>query len=545
MPETTMICKMKGYIQPFERRLALLELESLAGAAAVPEPSLLEEPLSYHLVTTRPLDDLADKLTYWETVSPIGDFGRYTRQVRREATANVVRNGITPPQLRSLLPFSAETLPLPNRRTLRYGSHGAHEYRGKFFPQLARSLLNIVGVNPGDCVLDPMCGSGTTLLEASLLGCTAFGVDMNPLSVLMSRTKSAILQTPPEILAAQYEALKTDLLQSRGTGHNLAWLTHLPERDREYLASWFAPHVLADLDVIAVRIHAIDDAACRDLFRLCLSNILRRISWQKDDDLRVRKEVRADADIDAIAEFLTELTRTVRAILAFLYEDQSTGLGAVEVIEGDARFLAGVDAPLEHMTGKIKAVVTSPPYATALPYLDTDRLSLCYLGLLARPEHRMRDYKMIGNREVTENRRQSYWTEYQEQRTELPEDIVSVIDRISALNEAGEVGFRRRNLPALLARYFLDMREVLQNITTLLSPGASAYVIIGNNHTIAGGVRVDIETDRLLGMLGQTVGLTLKDSIPMEMLLSRDIFRKNTSTSETIIEFRKAGSYSV
>jgi hypothetical protein len=54
---------------------------------------------------------------------------------------------------------------------------------------------------------------------------------------------------------------------------------------------------------------------------------------------------------------------------------------------------------------------------------------------------------------------------------------------------------------------------------------------------MAGGVRVDIETDRLLGMLGQTVGLTVKDSIPMEMLLSRDIFRKNTGTSETIIEF--------
>ena len=108
----------------------------------------------------------------------------------------------------------------------------------------------------------------------------------------------------------------------------------------------------------------------------------------ESDDLRVRKEIRPDVDIDAIAEFLAEVTRTVRTILAFLYEDQPKGLGAVEVIEGDARFLAGTDAPLEHLAGKIKAVVTSPPYATALPYLDTDRLSLCYLGLLPRPEHR-------------------------------------------------------------------------------------------------------------------------------------------------------------
>ncbi len=539
MPETTLICTMKGYIQPFERRLALMELESLAHVAPLPEPSLLDQPVSYRVVTDQPLDALADHLTYWETVGPEADYGHYTRQVRREATANAVRNGVTPAQLRSLLPFKAETLPVPNRRTLRYGPHGAHEYRGKFFPQLARSLLNIADVRPGERVLDPMCGSGTTLIEASLLGCAAFGVDMNPLSVLMSRAKSAILHVPPEALAAEYESLKADLLQSHGTRQTLSWLNHLPERDQAYLAAWFAPHVLADLDVIAVRVHATENTACRDLFRLCLSNILRRVSWQKEDDLRVRKEVRPDTDIDAIAEFLAELARTVRTVLAFLYQDRPTGLGPVEVIEGDARHMVGADGPLDRLTGKIKTVVTSPPYATALPYLDTDRLSLCYLDLLPRPEHRVRDYMMIGNREVTENRRLLYWAEYQRQRVELPEKIVAVIDRINTLNEASDVGFRRRNLPALLARYFLDMREVFRNIERLLASDASAYVIIGNSHTLAGGVHVDIETDRLLGLLGQGVGLTLEDSIPMDMLISRDIFKKNAMASETILCFRK------
>jgi hypothetical protein len=539
MPETTMICTMKGYIQPFERRLALMELESLARVTPLPEPSLVDQPLSYRIVTGQSLDTLADHLTYWETVGPEADYGRYTRQVRREATANAVRNGVTPAQLRLLLPFKAEALPVPNRRTLRYGPHGAHEYRGKFFPQLARSLLNIAGIKPGDRVLDPMCGSGTTLIEASLLRCAAFGVDMNPLSVLMSRVKSAILRISPDMLAAEYESLKTDLLRSQGTKQDLVWLKYLPERDQEYLAAWFAPHVLADLDIIAVRVHATENAACRDLFRLCLSNILRRVSWQKEDDLRVRKDIRPDADTDAIAEFLAELARTVRTILAFLFEDRPTDLGPVEIIEGDARFLTGKDAPLERLIGKINAVVTSPPYATALPYLDTDRLSLCYLDLLPRPEHRARDYMMIGNREVTENRRRAYWSEFQNQRTELPGEIVSVIDQINMLNEASDVGFRRRNLPALLARYFLDMREVFRNIATLLAPGASAYVIIGNSHTLAGGVHVDIKTDHLLGLLGQGVGLTLEDSIPMEMLISRDIFKKNAMASETILCLRK------
>ena len=69
-----------------------------------------------------------------------------------------------------------------------------------------------------------------------------------------------------------------------------------------------------------------------------------------------------------------------------------------------------------------------------------------------------------------------------------------------------------KNLSALLARYFFDMHRVLYNIIQLLSPGAPAYFIIGNNHKNAGNGRIEIETDRLLGLLGQSVGLILRTS---------------------------------
>lgn len=539
MSSSALICRMKSYIQPFERRLALMELEALSTTTPIPLPSPLPDPLDYRIVTTRAFADLIDRLTYWESIGFETGDGQHTRQVRREATAGTGHNSISRKQPWLSLPLDISDARIPSRRTLRYGSHGAHEYRGKFFPQLARSLLNLAGVKHGDPVLDPMCGSGTTLIEASLIGCTAFGVDINPLSVLMSRAKTAILQTAPNVIAAEYDALKADLLRTGHEGRPLTWLADLAHHDQAYLISWFAPHVLTVLDAIAVRVHAVEHEACRELFRLCLSNILRRVSWQKEDDLRVRREVRPAVDMDVTGEFITELTRTVRSVLAFLYEDQPEDRGAVHVIEGDARFLIGAKAPFEHMAGQFKAVVTSPPYATALPYLDTDRLSLSFLGLLPRAEHRRRDYLMIGNREVTERQRSSYWSEYERQRAALPGNIVSVIDRIHDLNAAGKVGFRRRNLPSLLARYFLDMRDVFQGVTVLLAPRAPAYVVIGDNHTVAGGVHVEIETDHLLGSLGQAVGLRLTNSIPMEMLVSRDIFRRNAGTCETILEFRR------
>jgi SAM-dependent methyltransferase len=540
MAEQELICKMKSYIQPFERQLALMEIESVAGKRPIPVHSLLGEPLVYQVTTPYPIERLVGALTYWETIgSTMETTGRYTHQIRRESTVNVVRNGISPAQLRTQLPFNGRAIPIPSRRVLRYGPHGVHEYRGKFFPQLAHALLNIGGADRGDMVLDPMCGSGTTLIEASLLGCTSVGVDLNPLSVLMSRAKCNILRTPPDVLVAEYESLRTDILKPHQDGDNLKWFGQLRERDRLYLLTWFSQKVLSDLDPIAVRVHTTDDPSCRDLFRLCLSNVLRRVSWQKEDDLRVRKEVHPDACVDVVTEFLNELRRTICTVLAFLYEEPTLELGPAQVVEGDARVLLTLSDLLSQLRGEVKAVVTSPPYATALPYLDTDRLSLCYLGLLPRSEHRVRDYKMIGNREITESGRRSYWLEYQHHKQDLPRDIISLIDRVHLLNQSGEVGFRRRNLSSLLAHYFLDMRQVFLGIAELLRRGGVAYVVIGNNHTIAGGQHVDIETDRLLGLLGQSAGLVLDQTIPMEMLVSRDIFKKNAVASETVLCFHK------
>lgn len=538
MSKHDFVCKMKNYIQPFERRLALSELELVAGA--VPSPNPPDSSIEYKVTTSRSLDILTKALTYWETVESIASNDRYyTRQVRREATVGIVRNGITPTQLGEILPFDNQAIPLPNRRVLRYGPHGAHEYRGKFFPQLVRALLTIAGIKRDDLVLDPMCGSGTTPVEALLLGCRVFGVDMNPLSVFMSRTKCGILAVKPNVLAQEYETLKVDLLKPSKRNSSSTWFDHLPEQDRNYLPSWFSPQVLADIDPIAIRINATKNATCRDLFFICLSNILRRVSWQKNDDLRVRKEIRPDIDIDALAEFITELGRTVRTILAFLYEDHPFDIGSVKIVEGDARKIVQPSAPLFKLRGKFKVVITSPPYATALPYLDTDRLSLSYLGLLSRPEHRIRDYAMVGNREVTEGRRRDYWSDYQKSRNDLPQSVTRLVDRINRLNETSEVGFRRRNLSALLAHYFLDMRQIFRNITVCLRPEGVAYVVIGNNHTIAGGQRVEIKTDELLSEIAESTGLVLERKIPMEMLLSRDIFKNNAVASETILCFRK------
>ncbi len=528
----TLRVRMKPYIQPFERVLALRELQALAGA----EPQVVglaeETSTDFEIQSPRTHVELGDRLAYWETVAHQQN-SVTTEQSLREATVNLVRNGVAIDTLRQQLPFGNE-VPLPNRRCLRYGTHGLHEYRGKFFPQLVRSLINISGTPQGGVVADPMSGSGTTVVESVLAGCRGLGLDMNPLSVFMGNTKAKLLSANAESLRAGYEQIRNELLATEGRKKNLTYFEGLPAVDRAYLSSWFSTDVLAGLDDISRAIHEVEDERTRDFMRVSLSNIIRRVSWQKDDDLRVRKEIRLDVEIDPKREFLEEIGRSTRTVLAFLFQNGPVRSPQFQITEGDARECAKVWS-----ANSIDVVITSPPYATALPYLDTDRLSLCYLGLLPRPEHRPRDQQMIGNREVTEGLRKSYWERFRIHESTLPDGVRDLILRIDSLNSASNVGFRRRNLPALLAKYFFDMTSVIEGIFNSLKPGRHAFVVVGNNHTIAGGHRVDIQTARLLQDIAQSVGLEVAESLPMDMLVSRDIFKKNAMTSEEILAFRK------
>lgn len=530
-------CRLKSYIQPFERVLALQELEAIAEASPTPNGTSGRDETEFVVETTKPAQSLAERLAYWEVVATRST-SFVTSQALRESTVNVVRNGIDLAALKLLLPFEGE-IPLPNRRCLRYGTHGIHEYRGKFFPQLVRSLINISGTKPGGIVADPMSGSGTTVVEALLYGCRGLGIDMNPLSVFLGATKSELLSANAAEIEAAYKSVRDCVLSPEGRGRTeLTYFRTLPLEDQNYLQTWFGEEVLEGLDDIMRAIRAVEYGPAQNLMLASLSNILRSVSWQKNDDLRVRKEVRLDVEIDPKKEFLEELARSVRAVLAFLYQTQPSKKYAFSVEEGDARKCAAV---WKKYLGKVDTMITSPPYATALPYLDTDRLSLSYLGLLARPGHRARDQEMIGNREVTERLRKEYLGRLaSEGKTLLPAAARKLIQTISGLNDGTDAGFRRRNLPALLTKYFLDMREVMEGMYQSLKHDGRAYVVVGNNHTIAGGQHVDIETSKLLANIAKSVGFTVEPSISMDMLVSRDIFRKNAMASEEILVLRKA-----
>ncbi len=515
-PQVTL--ELKPYIQPFERVLAKAELAGLLGLKTPLEAEA--KPYVTLYSDTVPVKMLQRRLAYWQRIGD--DVLEPTLQIRYEATSDG-ENGL----------FDAGITDFPKSRRLRYGPHGIHEYRGKFFPQLVKALINLAGLPEGATVLDPMCGSGTTTCEARAMGMKSIGVDLNPLSVEISQLKADLLSITPEQLQSALEQLIEELKQARVPDLERLW----GRRDLDYLLRWFDPKALDEIAVIRTVISGIENPTVRKMAEIGLSNILRPVSWQSDADLRVRKKVTAYAEGTASQAFIEEIKCQREKLLPYLSLLQNVGHHPhYEVITGDARHL---DSLLPTYVGACDVIITSPPYATALPYIDTDRLSLIVLGLLPRQEHRAREFQLIGNREVTEAQRQKLWETYQARKDELPNDVCQLIDEVAKSNHNSDVGFRKRNLPALLAKYFLDMTDAFYSAHQMMRPGTYAFYVVGNNSTtVNGNQRIEIPTNEFLWQIGKRVGWAGEQIIDMELLPSRDIFRNNRGSKETILVFK-------
>lgn len=499
---------MKPYLQPFEEKLAKLELEGLGFKIAHTESSTFLVSPSDHRRASE--EALTNRLSY---------FDWFSREVQIP-TLEACREGAIPSK-----GVSAKNL--PNRRVLRFGPHDFHKYRGKFFPQLVRSVCNWAQLEQGDVVLDPMCGSGTTLVEARALDLVSLGVDRNPLSCLISTAKVKSLSWDQDYI----DSIEKDLSASTRSREHHGFYPGWSNDDLDYLARWFDETALKELGRLLSDIDSLEDESKQQFGKLCLSDVLRSVSYQKEDELRVRKEVKPYTSGQLIERFDDRVKESLMAVRHLNCVDPGHS-SHFEVHLGDAR---AISQTLGSYRGKVDAVITSPPYATALPYLDTDRLSLVALKLLDWRSVRRAESEMIGTREVTQSARKALWKDYLARKGELPVELTGLIDFLQDGHSVAEAGFRRRNLPSLLWGYFSSMKTVLKEIHKLLRRGGMAYFVVGNNSTVVQGLRVEIPTDGFLSAIATDVGFTVKEPLNMELLVSRDIFRHNRGSREQLI----------
>jgi DNA modification methylase len=422
-----------------------------------------------------------------------------------------------------------------SRKDPKYATHGLHPYKGKFYPQLARSLMNMAGIPAGATVLDPFCGSGTTLLEASLNGMRPFGCDMHPLAAQIARVKTDVLLVEPDLLRETVSAV-LGILES--IPNPLPdFRDDFPENCRDEINRWFSESVIRKLAWLlrAIRRHA--GGVVRDFLEVVLSGIIREISHQEPTDLRIRYRAVKLNDANVFGLFKGRLIEQFGRIEKFwsAYPAAPHALGRANVALGDNRsshtfHSLGLD------TGSVDAVITSPPYATALPYIDTDRLSLLVLHNLSSAERRPIEWGLTGSREISNGDRRTF----EEAAHELPTGCSSFLTDIrAALEKDDDAGFRKKNQPALLTRYLRDMAAAMTNLAGFCRQGADCMIVIGDNRTELGGQAFRIPTTDLVQEIGVNSGFTLVERLPITVTTDNHLHIKNAITENAVLWLRR------
>ena len=283
-------------------------------------------------------------------------------------------------------------LDVPERERTKH-VHRLHPYLGKFIPQLVGYFLSRY-FEPGQTVLDPFSGSGTTLVEASERGINSVGVEISEFNVMVSRVKLADYKIPlleREVLDISRRTAEFSAKEfPGGKGERLG----RGSRKDGYLERWFAPRSLSEMLYFR---SLIPDYEHQDLLKVLLSRTTRSCRLVHHYDLATPKEpVRGHyvcykhmgktcTPVTTIVPRLrTYSVDTVRRIKEFQRVRRPS---ASLVIEGDSRTVKLDEhlASAARLTGgRLGGVFTSPPYVGQIDYHEQHRYAYELFGIERR-----------------------------------------------------------------------------------------------------------------------------------------------------------------
>jgi hypothetical protein len=249
-------------------------------------------------------------------------------------------------------------------------THGFHSYAGRMHPSIARGAVQELTA-AGDTVVDPFCGSGTTLVESMGLGRRAHGIDASPLGTAIARVRTSVLGDDGRgrlvAEAARIAEESGELARKRRRPEVPAWARREITR--------FHPHVLFELLGLRALVMAMPADDVGRALRLCLSSIL--VKFMKEGPAAPRDGVEKRIARGVPSRMLSDRAVELARGLAALEKRTPAGTPAPDVAEGDARELTLPDACAT-------LVLSSPPYAGTYDYAELHDARFLWLGLGGR-----------------------------------------------------------------------------------------------------------------------------------------------------------------
>lgn len=243
------------------------------------------------------------------------------------------------------------------------GIHSIHPYPARFIPSIPRRLIEIYYPKDSSAILDPFCGSGTTLVEGIRAGINAYGIDVNPLACLIARVKTRPLpvglgQTSSEIINEARVRLANDEIE----------IPRIPRLDH-----WFEPSVQRALAALTQQINQQESINLREPLQVALSSIIVQVSNQESNTRYAAVEKNVSAK-DVLLKFGKAVPAVGSAISGFFADCKR--FGKATILNRDVLTMASDDLPSE-----VGLVVTSPPYPNAYEYWLYHKYRMYWLGM--------------------------------------------------------------------------------------------------------------------------------------------------------------------
>lgn len=276
-------------------------------------------------------------------------------------------------------------------------THGFHKYPAKFIPHIPKWAISryLNGVKD-QTILDPFCGSGTTLVESLLAGYNAIGIDIDPLSALISKVKTK------RVDKSELNKISKWLVQqinSKPKG------TFTP--DCEKIEHWFTNDATEKLSTIRTLINQIpeefeDNKKVRDiqdLLIICFSSIIRRVSNADNESQKTyvsHTKIKKPEEVNAV--FLSQLKLFVER--AIYFSTVTSPQSKSKVIVSSSTLSIEKKVGGKH----IDLAITSPPYIKAVDYIYNQMVELFWIGDLFEMQTQTKQNKKkknyIGNKQI-------------------------------------------------------------------------------------------------------------------------------------------------
>jgi DNA modification methylase len=284
-----------------------------------------------------------------------------------------------------------------NTRDVTTHTHGFHKYPSKFIPQIPKwAIEKYLNSHKGKFIFDPFCGSGTTLVEGILAGHNVVGIDIDPLSVLISKVKTTRVDATELKKISRWLISEIKITKEGNFKPDCKTIDH-----------WFTKDAINKLTILRSLINQIPGKFgdvkkvkdIQDLLLICFSSIIRRVSNADNESQKTyvsHTKIKEPEEVNNI--FFSQLDLFIDRAITF----SSTSNSKLENKILCSSSAESLDKKLNGL--QIDLAITSPPYIKAIDYIYNQMVELFWIGDLfqmqTQTKQNIKKIEYIGNKQL-------------------------------------------------------------------------------------------------------------------------------------------------